>query len=1120
MANELRHSDVGTALSKTEWEAVGSHVLNRQAAGDIIYASSTSQLSRLAIGSANQFLVTNAGGTDPAWTSSPAVATAITPDASDGATLGTAALEWSDLYLADAAVIYFGDDDDVTLTHVHNDGLLLSSTDQLQFGDSGTFIHQSSDGVLTIQSDTTVDINGAVALNGAITGATNITLSGELDAATLDISGNADIDGTLEADAYTVDGATLAEYIADTVGAMVSSNTESGITVAYQDADNTLDFTVGTLNQDTTGTAALASTVTVVDSTDTSSYIAMFDSATGDLAAKTDAGLTYNAGTGMLTATGFTGPLTGNASGTAATVTTAAQPNITSLGTLTTLTVDNIIINGTNIGHTSDTDAIAISSGGVVTMNQIPVFSAGINVSGGSIAGTIATASQTNITAVGTIATGVWQGTAIASGYIAGDAITGAKIADNAIDSEHYTDGSIDTVHIADDQITLAKMASGTDGQVITYDASGNPAAVGPGSDGQLLTSTGAGSPPAFEDAPASGGTITLNATEDLAAGDAVAIVSSGGESKVEKIRGATDNLVEILDSYDSMSLNANQLRLIYCSDVDKWARVFYGQSYYIGIQIGDYSAATHKITWGAAVMITSASAYPVGACWASGSIDRLVIVGGSGTSRGLSAHVYMVSGSGNTVVTADSGSEYAPGTAFVVTTNAAKTRGIALEWDSTEDTAVGVYCVDGGSDDREIYLFALTITGSSTNTAADNIADTKIIDSHQAAPAFAWNNYSTGAGLLVYTDDADNGYLRVMGFIHNNSAFTVSSEIENIPSADYPKSASMNQSNMNDQSLSADTSNGNFVMFLRTYDAGNNYITPQFLPIAVDYSNGVPSASATDGTSVISKMVDGVYSGFDFFATRLDSKGGFSEGANARYDVNTTATKNLISYGHGMIAYDPDIDCHVAILKGSMYKLYGEEEFMHWASGYTALIFTITLAGTNDLVATVYGNDFWMPIQRGGVNDGASGYDTSAAQALTYDTTNNLMLLQATLGSSQINGAASEPRDALIAFDNGSTKETKYARSNMNKFIGFATAAVDISSSASATITIKGGINEAMSGKFQGGNLALGTEYWVGDSGRLTDYKPLQSMYLYKAGIATATTKLLVMNDNITARV
>ena len=47
------------------------------------------------------------------------------------------------------------------------------------------------------------------------------------------------------------------ETVQDIVGAMVSSNTETGITVTYQDADGTLDFVVGTLNQDTTGNAEL-----------------------------------------------------------------------------------------------------------------------------------------------------------------------------------------------------------------------------------------------------------------------------------------------------------------------------------------------------------------------------------------------------------------------------------------------------------------------------------------------------------------------------------------------------------------------------------------------------------------------------------------------------------------------------------------------------------------------------------------------------------------------------------------------------------------------------------------------------------------------------------------------
>ena len=56
----------------------------------------------------------------------------------------------------------------------------------------------------------------------------------------------------------TIDLAVDAEFISDTVGNMVTSNTESGLTVTYQDADNTLDFAVGTLNQDTTGLAGTA----------------------------------------------------------------------------------------------------------------------------------------------------------------------------------------------------------------------------------------------------------------------------------------------------------------------------------------------------------------------------------------------------------------------------------------------------------------------------------------------------------------------------------------------------------------------------------------------------------------------------------------------------------------------------------------------------------------------------------------------------------------------------------------------------------------------------------------------------------------------------------------------
>ena len=109
--------------------------------------------------------------------------------------------------------------------------------------------------------------------------------SGEIEASSLDISGDVDIDGTLEADAITVNGATLAETISDTVGAMVGSNTETGIAVTYDDSDNTLDFVIGAgvivnsmLADDAVGADELAAnavvTASIVDDNVTQAKIA------------------------------------------------------------------------------------------------------------------------------------------------------------------------------------------------------------------------------------------------------------------------------------------------------------------------------------------------------------------------------------------------------------------------------------------------------------------------------------------------------------------------------------------------------------------------------------------------------------------------------------------------------------------------------------------------------------------------------------------------------------------------------------------------------------------------------------------------------------------------------
>jgi len=96
-------------------------------------------------------------------------------------------------------------------------------------------------------------------------GSANINLAGVNTAGTVDTSGNAATATALET-ASTIHGVSfdgtgnidLSEVVQDTVGAMFTSNTESGITVAYQDGDGTVDFTVGTLNQSTTGNADTA----------------------------------------------------------------------------------------------------------------------------------------------------------------------------------------------------------------------------------------------------------------------------------------------------------------------------------------------------------------------------------------------------------------------------------------------------------------------------------------------------------------------------------------------------------------------------------------------------------------------------------------------------------------------------------------------------------------------------------------------------------------------------------------------------------------------------------------------------------------------------------------------
>ena len=76
MTNEFGHKTVGIELTQAEYEAIGAHVFNNQSTGDTLYASSATQLSRLAVGSTNN-LLTISGGI-PVWTGTPTVTSLTT----------------------------------------------------------------------------------------------------------------------------------------------------------------------------------------------------------------------------------------------------------------------------------------------------------------------------------------------------------------------------------------------------------------------------------------------------------------------------------------------------------------------------------------------------------------------------------------------------------------------------------------------------------------------------------------------------------------------------------------------------------------------------------------------------------------------------------------------------------------------------------------------------------------------------------------------------------------------------------------------------------------------------------------------------------------------------------
>ena len=136
----------------------------------------------------------------------------------------------------------------------------FETADQIHFYAANAEQVYVADGVFGPQTDSDVDL-GTTGVRFKDAFVDTITVTGAVTADSLDIEGNVDVNGILETDALTIAGISLSETIADTIGAMVSGNTESGISVTYEDSDNTLDFDINdptiTLTGDITGSATM-----------------------------------------------------------------------------------------------------------------------------------------------------------------------------------------------------------------------------------------------------------------------------------------------------------------------------------------------------------------------------------------------------------------------------------------------------------------------------------------------------------------------------------------------------------------------------------------------------------------------------------------------------------------------------------------------------------------------------------------------------------------------------------------------------------------------------------------------------------------------------------------------
>ena len=320
--------------------------------------------------------------------------------------------------------------------------------DRIVFWDdtAGTYAWLTAGTGLTI-TDTTIAVSGA-GLTDVKVGIDSVATAGYLGAASSD--GVLRVDSTLSytdgGDFITL-GVSSIDISANTNLAVTSPIVLTGDTLSHSAANGNIHLPVSgastqllqyasagtakwsTVSGDATiadGGAVTVVSMTVADTTDTTCFPALFETVTGTgLAPKTDAGLTYNAGTASLAATTFVGALTGNASGSsgsctgnAATVTNATLTTALTVNT-GTLTLTANVANSSVLTIGAGASSISGANTGDNAANSTYTIGSATQA-WSAVLDTVTASTYTGdnaITTLGTISTGTWQSTDIGVAY-------------------------------------------------------------------------------------------------------------------------------------------------------------------------------------------------------------------------------------------------------------------------------------------------------------------------------------------------------------------------------------------------------------------------------------------------------------------------------------------------------------------------------------------------------------------------------------------------------------------------------------------------------------------------------------------------------------------------------